>query len=347
MNNKTYQRQQAMRNTFIQLRSVHELCRLLRVNQRELMLLTKQPRYKSFSIPKKDGGQRHIETPATNLKKVQVALNKYLQAVYYFEKSNAAYGFIVGVRNEDDRRNVFTNAKKHLGREWLLNVDLKDFFHHVRKDKVIAIFKRAPFHFTDDLPATLAKICVYQGRLPMGAPTSPVVSNFACQEMDEVLIQHSDTLKWIYTRYADDMSFSSHEEITEEQIKAIEEKIQTAGFKVNPKKIKLYKPEEEKVVTGLLLADKVRLAPGYLDLLDQDLRQLEEVMRLQNFQGELKTRWVEKFRQQVYGRLNFAGFVLGRKNKQFRDLKDRFYKAINPPEEEFGAVNWRSFPYNF
>lgn len=347
MNKKTYQRLRQQANAFCALRGVSDLCRLLRTDKRRLMLVAKQPRYRAFAIPKKGGGERFIETPAKTLKQVQTQLNRYLQAVYYFEKSSAAYGFIAGVRNEEHRRNVVTNAKKHLGHPYLLNVDIKDFFHAVRRAQVLEIFQGAPFHFTDDLPGVLTKLVIYKGRLPMGAPTSPVMSNLACRALDEQLMAYAEAQDWAFTRYADDMTFSGKQDFTEEQVAGIRQLITAAGFKVNEKKVMTFGPEDPKIVTGLLLAEKkVELAPDYLETLDQDLTRLAQVMDLQNFQGELQTRWVDQFRQQVNGRLNFAGFVLGRRHQTYLDFKDRFHTAINPPEEEFGAVNWRSFPYN-
>ena len=98
------------------INSERALCQLLRIDQRRLQLLVKQPSYRTFSVPKKEGGQRQIEAPNLELKKVLSRLNHYLQSVYYFEKSRAAYGFIVGVSNDDDRRNVVSNARKHLGK---------------------------------------------------------------------------------------------------------------------------------------------------------------------------------------------------------------------------------------
>ena len=67
---------------------------------------------------------------------------------------------------------------------------------------------------------------------------------------------------------------------------------------------------------------------------------------MQNEQGQFSTKWVEQFKQQVRGRLNFAGFVLRRNHATYIDLKDTFFEAINPPNTEFGAVSWRGFPYN-
>jgi hypothetical protein len=346
MDQKTRARHREASRAFCQMRSLGDLCQLLRLDRRRLLLIANQPRYKSFSIPKKDGGERHIETPSPALKKLQSQLNRYLQSVYVFEKSSAAYGFVAGVLNDDDRRNVYTNARKHLGHPYLLNLDLKDFFHAVRKQQVLDLFTGPPFHFPHDLPGILTKLCVHKGRLPMGAPTSPVLSNFACRSLDDTLIQLAESRQWVFTRYADDLSFSARQPFLPEDLDAIRACIQEARFQVNEKKLRLYGPDDVKIITGLWLSQKVELAPGYLEALDQDIARLHQVMEVQNAQGDLSTRWVEQFKIQVRGRLTFAGFVLGKRSSTYLALKDRFYAALHPPEEEFGAVNWRSFPYN-
>ena len=187
MDKRTRQRHLQNKKKFCNLRSVSELCLLLKTDKRKLELLANQPPYKTFTVPKKDGGERLIEAPGGPLKKVQGVLNRYLQSAYYLEKSAAAHGFVVGVRNDDDRRNVLTNAQKHLGKTYLLNIDLRDFFHSVTRDQVLDILLKPPFKFKRQLPDLLADLLAYNGRLPMGAPTSPVLSNFACRELDRRL----------------------------------------------------------------------------------------------------------------------------------------------------------------
>lgn len=310
------------------------------------MLLAEKPPYKTFGIPKKGGGERQIETPNHDLKRVLGRLNQFLQSVYYFEKSSAAYGFIVGVSNDEDRRNVVSNAKKHLGNPYLLNVDLKDFFHSVTRENVLEIFLGKPFSFKREVPDLLADLCCYQGRLPMGSPTSPVLSNFACRKLDKALNTLADDLLWAYSRYADDMSFSSRRVINAEMINDVRRIIKAAGFQINTKKEKLYQPDDEKIITGLLVSDKVTLAPGYLEQLEADIANLKSAVYAQNEQGQLSTKWLEDLKQQVRGRLSFAGFVLRRNHPTYMALRDAFYTAINPPQEEFGAVSWRGFPYN-
>lgn len=346
MKTKSFEQELKLCRAFCSLKRVQDLCYLLKIEKRQLMLLVKQPKYRVFEVPKKSGGKRLIETPSPVLKKLQSILNRYLQSVYYFEKSSASFGFVLNVSNDEDRRNVVTNAQKHLGKPFMLNIDLKDFFHSVTYDKVEQLFRGTPFYFTDELAETLAQLTTYQERLPMGTPTSPVLSNLACRNIDEKLMTYAADQKIVYTRYADDMSFSSVNEITAEQVEAITSIIQEAGFEVNPEKIKLFGEQDTKVVTGLVIAKKVELAPEFIPNLTQEISQLHHIMTIQNQQGELSTIWVEQFKLQIRGRLSFAGFVLGYRNKSYQQLKDAFYTAINPPEDDFSSVSWRSFPYN-
>lgn len=346
MDKKTRERHQHQKMLLCNIGSVRALCALLQTDPRRLSILAKKPPYKSFSVPKKEGGERLIEAPGDELKAVLSRLNQFLQSAYFFEKSSASYGFIVGVQNDNDRRNVVTNARKHDGRKYLLNVDLKDFFHYVSRERVLQIFSGEPFRFKGELADLLADLTTFQGRLPMGAPTSPVLSNFACRELDAELIALSENLLWTYTRYADDMSFSANQPFNAEKIASIGALILKAGFEVNQRKIKVSGPGEDKIVTGLLVTDTVSLAPDFLPRLEAEISNLQQIMRAQNEQGQLHTKWVEQYKKQIIGRLNFAGFVLKKSNDQYIHLKDAYYTAIHPPEEEFGAVSWRAFPYN-
>ena len=346
MDKKTKKRHQRQKHVFCSIRSVTELCHLLKTDKRQLELLAKQPPYKTFTIPKKGGGERLIEAPSYQLKRLLSRLNNFLQSVYFFEKSNAAYGFILGVRNDEDRRNVLTNAQKHVSQPYLLNIDLKDFFHAVDLEKLLAIFSGPPFNFKRQLPQTLADLVSYKGRLPMGTPTSPVLSNFACRALDEQLVKIAGEMLWVFTRYADDLSFSSKRYINAEMRNSIIDIIHKEGFKVNARKIKSFGPDDPKIITGLLVTDKVSLAPEFIPQLRQEIEQLAQVYLAQNEQGELNTKWVDQLKQQVRGRLNFAGFILKRRNETYMELRDAFFQAIHPPKEEFGAISFRGFPYN-
>lgn len=342
-----YQHQQ-QKTVLCSINSLNELARLLRLDQRKLALLAERGSYRTFEIPKKDGGIRQIEAPNDDLKRTLGILNRYLQSVYLFEKSSAAYGFVVGIKNDDDRRNVLTNARKHIGKPYLLNIDLADFFHSITRERILKVFTEAPFRFKRELPDVLADLCTYRDRLPMGAPTSPVLSNLVCMELDRDLTILANSLFWNFSRYADDMTFSSDTPITPDNINSLRKIIADAGFTLNEQKLKLYGPNDPKTVTGILLEDNdTTLDPSYLDLLDEEIKRLSEVMRAQNEAGQINTRWIEQLKQQIRGRMAFAGFVLKRKNDRFIEIKNTFHAAINPPNEEFGSLSWRGFPYNF
>lgn len=347
MKKQTRQQHQNNKAVICSIRSIRELGKLLKTHPQRLYLLSNQARYQTFTRPKKGGGERVIEAPGADIKKILGILNRYLQSTYLFEKSAAAYGFVVGVKNDDDRRNILTNAKKHLGRPYLLNIDLKNFFHSVSREKVLQIFFNKPFRFKGELADLLADLCTYKGRLPMGTPSSPVLSNFACMQLDDTLQAFANNMLWVYTRYADDMSFSSHKPINTEMIHSLRRIITNAGFIINEKKVARFGPKASKIVTGLLLTDKVGLTPEFVPQLQEEINQLAASMRAQNEQGHLSTKWINQMTMQVRGRINFTGFILGRRNESYINLRNDFYTATNPPQEEFGAMSWRGFPYNF
>ncbi len=342
----TRQRHQHQKTVFCSINSINALAHILKTEKRKLLMLARKPRYRTFSTPKKGGGERLIETPFAELKRLQSNLSNFLQSVYYFEKSSAAYGFIVGVRNEEDRRNVMTNAQKHISRPYMVNIDIKDFFHAVSKKRVIEIFSKPPFNFRRDLPLILANLTTYQERLPMGTPTSPVLSNLACRALDKELITFSERMNFVYTRYADDMTFSAHQKIDAQAFNVLKGIIEKYDFKINERKLKFYGPDDPKIITGLIVTDKVTLEPNYLPTIKTEIERLRAIFHSQNEQGQFSTKWVEQLKRQIRGRLNFAGFVLKRGDENYIALKDAYYEAIHPPEEEFGAINWRSFPYN-
>ncbi len=339
-----------LRERFAELRkaarSTATFCSLLGTDRHTLERLGMLPRYKVFHLPKSAAGEmRLIEDPAPLLKKAQVMLNRYLQSAYYFEKSNAGYGFVVNTVTDEDRRNILTNARKHLGKPWLLQLDLTDFFHFVTDEKVRNIFESPPFCFKEDITELLIAVTTYLGRLPMGAPTSPVLSNFACRDMDDSLQALAEAKNWTYTRYADDLSFSSKRPFNEDDQWALKQCILDHGFKVNAQKTRLCGPDDEKIVTGILLRGNGELKPGFFEEVTAEVRRLAAVMAAQHFHGELHTHWVEKMKHQIRGKIAFIGFVLGVRKPAYINLRDQFYTACAPPEEEFGAVSWKGFNY--
>lgn len=335
---------------FLACNSLEALALLLGKTALNLLALAASPSYDEFQIPKKNGGMRPIEDPAPELKKVQRKLNDFLQAVYYFQRTDAAFGFITNPVDDPSPRHILSNASVHLGCQWLLNVDAQDFFHAVSEEWVKRIFQAAPFHFDEAIAQLLASLCCYKGRLPMGAPTSPVLSNFASIKMDGVLQELAAKYSWKYTRYADDMSFSAQTEITEAHFLTIKQIVETHGFRLNPAKRKHYAPtDEDKQVTGLLVkADRIDLPEDYLQQLAQAIDHLDKAVdaKYSMPSGRRdKTIWLEELEQQIRGKLEYARQILGEDDLQYLDLVVQLDEALSPPDY-FGPMGWLDFGYS-
>ena len=262
----------------LSVKSLSDCSKLLQTEQHKLVLLSQKPIYKVYEIPKKNGLYRLIEDPEANLKKVLRKLNDFLQAVYFTKRPDCVHGFCISADKEPNRT-ILSNAQKHIGKPYMLNIDLKDFFHTITIQLIDEIFSKQFPRFQSDLIDTLINLCSYYNRLPMGSPTSPVLSNFASLEMDTLLMQYVNYSGITYTRFADDLSFSSAKPITKIDVEEIRNTILKQHFIINENKVKSYSPADEKTVTGLIITEKeVTLPTNYIDKLKQEIERMFSIM---------------------------------------------------------------------
>lgn len=202
--------------------------------------------YRAFSIKKKNGKFREISAPRVFLKTVQrYILDCILSPI---EVHASATGF---------RRNmsIQVGAGRHVGHRFVWNIDLKDFFPSIRKAAVRRLFTE--IGFPDKSAYFLAGLCCLHDRLPQGAPTSPVISNLVFYELDERIFKEAKKVSITYTRYADDLSFSSGKPIPESFRSAISAVIKSSGFTIHPDKSRLMGPRCRREITGLTVNEKV------------------------------------------------------------------------------------------
>ncbi len=300
------------------------------------------PQYYSFKLRKSNGEFREIEAPAPDLKNTQRKLNDYLQCVYFAILTDAAYAFIINPRKHEPR-NIVANASKHLGCNYLLNLDFDDFFHQISKQRIYKIFQSSPFHFQKNTANLLAKLCTYRERLPMGAPTSPVLSNFACVPLDRELKLWADKNSITYTRFVDDLSFSSKQTITQQHFLELMKIVEEQQLKIEPSKTKWFGIKQTKVITGLVLGKKVKIQKGYYDELDRDLDRLQKAIEVQIITGLIyKAEAIVKFKQEVMGKINFIAVVMGYDNNIYQTYLEKYENVTNPPEDEL-SVRWLKF----
>lgn len=304
------------------IQDVAGLSRLLGVKDSTLRKLAEKPEYFTFQIPKPGGQRRIINHPGQALKMVQQQLNRYLQAVYYEVKPACAYGFIPVPNDELFPRNIYSNALTHHKSEWFLLVDLKDFFHTVTTTHLKDLFRNT-FCFPPDLTALLTNLCTWQNRLPMGAPTSPVLSNLCCLFFDFQLEKLAEAHQAIFTRYADDLTFSFGEAPCATFLETVRMIVMRHGFIINEEKLRLQPRVEQPEITGLTMGKSPRptLSKTWLKRLRHEIRVYRWLMSEAVRERGLFHAYVfERFRKSVQGQVAFVGFVLGKDHAEYRKM---------------------------
>jgi len=156
--------------------------------------------YSQFDIAKGSGKTRTITAPDRRLKIIQQKLLRLLDQLYRVR--NPVHGFV-------PERSVKTNAEAHGRRRFVINLDLKDFFPTIIEKRVVGLLRS--LGVDRRVSEIVARLCCYSGHLPQGAPTSPILSNMICYRLDTDLLLAAKASRAIYTRYADDITFSSYQ----------------------------------------------------------------------------------------------------------------------------------------
>ena len=256
---------------FCDIASRNELADFLEVPRKALtyVLYVKKVEnfYTSFGILKKDGNIRTIKAPSGELKSIQKKLASKLESCQrniwtgIGVNSNIAHGFKKG-------KSIVTNAQIHRNKKYILNIDLQDFFDSFHFGRVRGFFeKNRNFALPIEVATVVAQLTCFEGCLPQGAPTSPIITNLICQILDNRLLKLAKRYKLDYTRYADDLTFSTNDkafvERKDEFLCAIQKEIERAGFKINEKKTRLVYKDSQQKVTGLVVNQKVNVAQDY------------------------------------------------------------------------------------
>ncbi|MDY2831432.1 MAG: reverse transcriptase domain-containing protein [Sodaliphilus pleomorphus] len=292
-------------------------------------------RYKTFHIRKKSGGVREINAPCYQLKVILYILNKVFKAIY--TPSKAAMGFA-------EERSVVTNASIHTGHHYVFNIDLENFFPSIPQARVWKRLQLAPFNFPIEIANVVAGLCCHKNEdgtknvLPQGAATSPILTNAICDNLDRRMLGVASRFGLHYTRYADDMTFSSMHNVYQDGSafrKEIFRIITEQGFTLNEKKTRLQRTGERQEVTGLTVNEKVNVARKYV----RDLRCILHVWEKEGY-GKAYAYFYPKYKRDkgyikkgepvmenvVDGKLNYLRMVKGTNNPTYLKLLERFNK---------------------
>lgn len=223
--------------------------------------------YSTFTIKKKNGGTREISVPSPELmsiqRKIALSLYKYEQFLKKEKQThdNISHAFEKG-------KSIITNAQIHRNKRYVLNIDLKDFFPTIHFGRVRGYFmNNRDYHLSKEIATIIAQLTCFKGKLPQGAPTSPIIANLICNILDMRLLTLSKKYKVDYTRYADDLTFSTNDKnFLDEQdlfLKAVSNEIEKAGFTVNETKTRCQYRDSRQVVTGLIVNKKINVIKDY------------------------------------------------------------------------------------
>ena len=315
--------------------------------------------YNTFTIKKKSGEDRTLHAPVKGLKEFQKALNLIFQCVY--EPHKAATGFVVG-------KSIVDNAKLHINQNYVYNLDLKDFFPSIDQARVWGRIKVAPFNLGTSeerkkIANMIATLCctpmeverntdgnwhkLIMSVLPQGAPTSPTLTNAICEKLDIRLSGVAKRFGLNYSRYADDITFSSKHNIFEvkkgvfEKIyesnltfdKEVRNIIASQNFHVKESKVRLQKQGYRQEVTGIVVNDKINVNQKYIKQLRQWLFYWETFGYERACNYFLKKYCAEKGHIKkgqpnmmvvLEGKLLYLKMVKGDKDATYIKLKERF-----------------------
>lgn len=249
--------------------------------------------YKVFYIPKKNGGKREIAQPTPFLKRLQKETLNEIFEIFKPHPSAKAY-----VKEENG---ILSNARTHLKNKYFLKLDFADFFHSINAETVNAVFESKQISLSNRLrylkiflmfDKTIGKAetnKVYKllkdaripeeeliklitqkyrssFRLSIGAPSSPYISNIVMYEFDTQLSDWCQKKKIFYSRYADDLTFSSNERKplaqVLPQVEKILQEIPYLSLKINQKKTKRVSLRQRVTITGLNITSEHKISIG-------------------------------------------------------------------------------------
>jgi RNA-directed DNA polymerase len=243
--------------------------------------------YLHFQIPKKTGGLREISAPLPRLKQAQQwILDRILEQVALHP---TAHGFRRG-------RSIITNAQPHVGALVVINLDLQNFFPSISYRRIKGIFHA--IGYSEAIATILGLICtepdvtaveldgktyyIAQDRrhLPQGAPSSPALTNLLCRRLDRRLDRLATDRGYLYTRYADDLTFSTTdlEKLRDigNILKGTQNIVTHEGLTIHPDKTRVLRQSQQQEVTGIIVNQKLNVDRATLKRFRATLYQIEK-----------------------------------------------------------------------
>lgn len=201
--------------------------------------------YKVFRLLKRSGiGYRRIAAPSQELKGIQRWIKTFITSRVPLPKTCMA--FRQGL-------SIYDNAKLHIKKDFVLSIDIEDFFPSVTTPRVHGLFRS--LGYGKEISFGFSHLTTLKGELPQGAPSSPDIANLVCRHLDKRIEGFCKGRGWTYSRYCDDISISGNGNCGKSG-GTIREIIESEGFRINPRKTRLVRYGRRQLVTGLVVNER-------------------------------------------------------------------------------------------
>ncbi len=238
------------------MKSFKDLVQNLRLSEKLVYWLTSTSpkRYKTFYLEKRDGSKRKIDAPVNSLKVVQRwILDNILSKI---RVSPYSFGFKSGEKGSP----LVKCAEKHKNNLYILKIDLRNFYPTIKRERVYYSF--LDLGYNSCVSNLLTNACIYENVLPQGAVTSAYLANLVCRQLDARIAGYCNKRDIIYTRYADDLTFScDNRDALHKSLHTIKRIIEGENFCLNSNKTLFMTPKRKKSILGITLNENVIKAP--------------------------------------------------------------------------------------
>lgn len=222
---------------------------------------TASRRYKVYEIPKRAGGMRTIEHPSRQLKAIQRWIVKTV--FYLFPIHECATAYKKGT-------SIKINAERHQHTNYTTRYDFLAFFPSFRQERLSLFLSRQNIPLDLGLSEQdiefIGNMVCRNGRLTIGAPSSPTVSNVMMFAFDHSFAEFCDRRDIVYTRYADDLFLSSKEPHSlgglEDEIRRVNRSVEHLALRINHKKTAYLSRRYGRRVTGIVITPDRKLSIG-------------------------------------------------------------------------------------
>ncbi|OFA03723.1 retron St85 family RNA-directed DNA polymerase [Duganella sp. HH101] len=235
----------------------------LPITQIERLIVRAPYTYKIYTIPKRSGGERIIAQPARETKLIQNWLVENAFGSLPIHKAATAYRSGASIKH---------NAEMHAKSRYMVKLDFKNFFPSITYNDLVAHFSRhlSEQYEIEDIKRMAIISCLNIGRLDLalsvGSPASPCLSNTVMYELDNIIQNWCDDKHITYTRYADDLTFSTNQKDISTEVEIMIASsiatVQNPRLSINSEKTVHLSKKFKRMVTGVVINSQNNISLG-------------------------------------------------------------------------------------